>query len=326
MRAIRVHAFGAPEQLVLDEAPTPSLEHHGSELVRVRMHAAAVNPVDTYIRAGTYATRPDLPYTPGFEGAGVIDALPESMRDGAFSVGDRVIVCHAAAGTYAEYALCAPENLLAMPDAIDFTQGAATWVSYATAFRALHQIGLAARGERVLVHGASGGVGLACVQLAIAAQMEVFGTASSAEGRALVLEQGAAAVFDHSAEGYGEELMAATDGEGFALILEMAAHVNLDRDLDLVARRGRIVVIGNRAPIEINPRKMMSKESSISAAMLFGMNPQEKQRAQAAIASGLADGSLTPLIQERFALEDASLAHQAVMRDGARGKIVLEIS
>ncbi|MEC9400402.1 MAG: NADPH:quinone reductase [Myxococcota bacterium] len=325
MRAIRVHAFGAPEQLVLDELPTPSRDGARAELVRVRMHAAAVNPVDTYIRAGTYATRPELPYIPGFEGAGVIEALPASMRAEGFSVGDRVIVCHATAGAYAEYALCAPEDLMALPARVDFAQGAATWVSYATAFRALHQIGLAARGERVLVHGASGGVGLASVQLAVSAGMEVFGTASSAEGRALVLAQGAQATFDHGAEGYEQALMAATDGEGFSLILEMAAHINLDRDLDLVAKRGRVVVIGNRAPIEINPRKIMSKESSISAAMLFGMNAREKASAQSAIAAGLADGSLTPLIQERFPLEDASNAHQAVMRDGARGKIVLEM-
>lgn len=319
MRAIRVHAFGGPEALTLDEVELPP---PGPGQVRVRVMACGVNPVDAYIRSGTYNTRPPLPYTPGMDGAGVIDAVGEDVT--RWQPGQRVYTANARTGTYAEYALCDADEVMSLPAAVSFAQGAATWVAYATSYRALFQIGRARACERVLIHGASGSVGTAAVQWATARGIQVVGTAGSAEGLSLVEAQGAAHAVNHREEGYRDQLMELTGGEGFDVIVEMAAHINLDHDLDLVRERGRVLVVGCREPLTINPRKMMGKESSVHGVMLFGMTPSERAEATSAIEAGLTRGYLRPVIQQVLPLAQAARAHELVMRDGARGKIILE--
>src|SRR6185503_5878689 len=122
------------------------------------------------------------------------------------------------------------------------------------------QRGRGKAGETVLVHGATGGVGIACVQFARAAGLTVIGTGGSEKGRALVAEQGAHHVLDHRTAGYEQQLMDLTGGRGVDLIAEMLANVNLARDLTMLARGGRVIVIGNRGAIEINPREAMGRE------------------------------------------------------------------
>src|SRR5580704_7642156 len=248
MKAIRVHEFGGPEVLKLEEVPTPK---PGPGEVLVRVHAAGVNPYDTYMRAGTYAIKPPLPYTPGSDAAGVI----ESVGDGVTRVkpGDRVYTAKTQSGAYAEYALALESQVYCLPDNISFAQGAALWVPYGTAFTALNHHGNAKAGETVLVHGASGGVGSAAVQFARAQGLRVMGTASTDKGRDMVKKEGAHFVFDHSKAGYTDEIMKTTGGKGVDVILEMTAHLNLAADLKLLALNGRVVVIGNRGEITINP-------------------------------------------------------------------------
>jgi len=184
MKAIRVHTFGEPEVLRLEDVP--ALNPGPAEVV-VRVHAVGVNPVDTYIRSGLY--RPDLklPYTPGLDGAGIISAVGSDVKHRR--VGQRVYVAWSRSGTYAEEVLCKEFQTHPLPEGISFGQGAAIGVPYGAAYRALFQRARAAAGEAVLVHGASGGVGLAAVQLARAAGLRVIGTAGSGEGPALVLAQ-----------------------------------------------------------------------------------------------------------------------------------------
>ena len=322
MKAIRVHKFGGPEVLQLDEVPDPKA---GPGQVLVRVRAAGVNPVDTYIRSGSYALMPPLPYIPGTDAAGVVDALGDGVT--RVKKGDRVYVVRTAGppltGGYAELAVCHEPLVQPLPPSVSFSQGAAVAVPYGTAYRGLHHKAHARPGETVLVHGASGGVGIAAVQLAVAHGMTVIGTAGSERGRTLVKEHGARHVLDHTAPDYLQKLMTLTDGRGADVILEMLANVNLQKDLDVVARFGRIIVIGNRGAIEINARGTMTKDAAILGLALPNATPEEIASVHAALVAGLANGTLKPVVGQELALTDAARAHEAVLAPGAYGKIVL---
>jgi NADPH2:quinone reductase len=318
MKAIRVHEFGGPEVLRLEEVPDPQV---GAGQVLVRVRAVGVNPVDVYIRGGGHGVKPPLPYTPGMDAAGLVEAVGEEV--GGLSVGDRVYVAGTLSGAYAEIALCDQSQVHRLPERVSFQQGAAVNVPYATAYRALFLRARAQDGESVLVHGASGGVGVAATQLARAAGLTVTGTGGTDEGRRLVKEQGAHFVLDHHAPDYLDQLRALTDGKGVDVILEMLANVNLGKDLDVLAPKGRVVVIGSRGPVEINPRSLMGRDASILGMSLMNASPQELNDIHAALVVGLEDGSLRPIIGREMPLADAASAHEAVMKPGAYGKIVL---
>ena len=318
MRAIRVHEFGGPEVMKLEEVPDLTA---GPGQVVVNVKAVGVNPVDTYIRSGGYALKPALPYTPGMDAAGTVAAVGEGVE--SVAVGERVYVAGTLRGAYAEQALCEAAQVHRLPARVSFAQGAGVNVPYATAYHALYHRAHAQPGETVLVHGASGGVGIAAVQLARAAGLTVIGTAGTDKGRKLVLEQGAHHVADHRVEGYAEEIMALTKGRGVDVILEMLANVNLARDLTLLALRGRVAVIGNRGSIEINPRAAMQRDLSILGLTLTNATREELVGIHAALVAGLESGTLNPIVGREMPLVEAPLAHRAVMEPGAYGKIVL---
>jgi len=175
-----------------------------------------------------------------------------------------------------------------------------------------------------LVHGASGGVGTAAVQLARAHGLRVLGTAGTERGRDLVREQGADEVFDHRASDYLAAIVKVTAGRGVDVILEMAAHLNLGKDLTILAPRGRVVVIGNRGRVEIDARETMSRDADIRGMVLPNTPADELASIHVALVSGLADGSLHPVIGRELALAEAPEAHRAVLEPGAFGKIVLK--
>jgi NADPH2:quinone reductase len=316
-----VKEFGGPEVLQLEEVPTPQ---PGPGEVLVRIHATGVNPVETYIRAGTYARLPELPYTPGNDGAGVVEQVGSNVTE--FNPGDRVYTAGSTSGTYAEFALCKKDQVHPLPANVSFAQGAAMGTPYATAYRGLLQRAGADPGETVLVHGASGGVGTAAVQLGRAHGMRVFGTAGSDEGLKLVREQRAHEVFDHRAPDHFEKIMKATGGHGVDVIVEMLANVNLGKDLTILAKGGRVVIIGSRGPVEINPRDTMQRDADVRGMILPNTPPAQMTSIHAALVAGLENGTLRPVIGKEFPLADAAQAHQAVMESGALGKIVLKTS
>jgi NADPH2:quinone reductase len=318
MKAIRVREFGGPEVMKLEEVPDFTA---GPGQVVVSVKAVGVNPVDTYIRSGAYAVKPPLPYTPGLDAAGTVEAVGEGVE--SVEVGERVYVGGTLRGAYAEQALCDAWQVHRLPDPVSFAQGAGVNVPYATAHRALYHRAQGQPGETVLVHGASGGVGIAAVQIARAGGFTVIGTAGTEKGRNLVLEQGAHHVVDHRQEGYTEQIMALTKGRGVDVILEMLANVNLAKDLTLLALRGRVVVIGNRGSIEINPRATMQRDLSILGLTLMNAGKEELVGIHAALIAGLESGTLNPVVGRQMPLADAALAHRAVMEPGAYGKIIL---
>jgi len=318
MKAIRVSEYGGPSVLKFEEVPTPQI---GATQVLIRNHAAGVNPVDTYLRSNTDNRGPKLPYTPGSDAAGVIEGVGHAVT-GARK-GDRVYVGGTLSGAYAEMVLCEQSQIHPLPANASFAQGAAVNVPYATAFHALFHRAHGEAGESVLVHGASGGVGIAAVQLARARGLKVIGTAGTDKGRRLVQEQGAHHVLDHTAPGYLDEVLKLTDNKGVDVILEMLANVNLQKDFGALAMRGRVAVIGNRGSIDFNPRLAMNKNAAILGVALFHATPAQLVGIHDALVEGLRNGSLRPVIHQELPLAQASRAHEAVMENGHLGKIVL---
>lgn len=320
MKAIRVHEFGDPHVMRLEDVEDPKA---GPGQVVVRVHAAGVNPVDTYIRAGAYAGKAALPYTPGTDAAGAIESLGDGVS--RFVVGDRVYTAGTISGAYAERALCAEHMVHSLSSRLSYAQGAGIYIPYATAYRALYLRARACAGEWVLIHGASGGVGIAAVQIARAAGLRVIGTAGSEQGCQLVMEQGAHHVLNHRTNTYLNQIQEFTNGRGVNIILEMLANVNLAADLRILAPEGRVVVIGSRGSIEIDPRETMVRDASILGMLLFNMNEVEGSSVHAALYAGFENGTLRPVIGQEFPLDQAPRAHEAIMKNNALGKIVLRL-
>lgn len=324
MKAIIVREFGGPDVMKLEEVPDPV---PGPGQVLVRTHAVGVNPYDTYMLSGNYATKPPLPYTPGADAAGVVESVGPGVTD--LPVGSRVYILGTATaksyGAYAEKVLCERNQVHALPDRLSFSQGAAVGVPYVTAWRALHQRAGIQPGETLFIHGASGGVGLAATQIARSFGLTVIGTAGTAEGEALVRAQGARHVLNHRENGYLDRLKDLTGGKGPDVILENLANVNLDNDLTALGYGGRVVIVGNRGRIEIDPRKTMAKDGAIVGMALWNTTPADMSRIFAALDAGLADGALSPVVSKELPLADAPKAHRLIMEPGARGKIVLTV-
>ena len=318
MKAIRVHQFGGPEALKLDEIPTPKPDA-GQVLVRVR--AVGVNPYDTYMRAGTYAIKPHLPYTPGSDAAGTVEAVGTGVTK--VRAGDRVYTAQTLTGAYAEYALALEDQVHPLPQNISFEQGAGVWVPYGTAYHAIYHFAKARAGETVLVHGASGGVGTASLQIARAIGLTTFGTASTDKGLQLVKREGAHQAFNHTKAGYQDEIMKASGGRGVDVILEMLANVNLGGDLKMLALHGRVVVIGSRGDVIITPRDLMTRRSSVLAFSLWAAQPAEVAEIHAGLVAGMENGTLRPIVGKQLPLAEAARAHKEILEPGAAGKIVL---
>ena len=322
MKAIRAHSFGGPDVLKLEDVDDP-VAGPGEVVIDVR--AAGVNPADTYMRSGTYAIVPKLPYIPGGDAGGVVSALGAGVRD--FQVGDPVVVGTALGfdmtGCYAEKVKRKASEVLPLPPGLSFAAAAAFGVPYATAHIALFTRGQARAGETVFVHGASGSVGTAAIQLAKRAGLKVIGSGGTARGLELIAKEGADHAVDHTAKGYLDEVKRLTGGNGPALILEMLANVNLVADMDVAAKYGRIVVIGNRGEITINARVAMMKELDIRGMALWNATPEQVRPAMKDILDGVAAGALRPVIGRDMPLAEAAAAHVAVLQPGAYGKIVL---
>jgi NADPH:quinone reductase len=318
MRAIRVSQFGGPEVLKLEEIPTPT-PAAGQVLVHVR--AAGVNPYEAAQRAGTYAIKPPLPYTPGSDAAGVVESVGAGVT--RVKAGDRVYTARTLSGSYAEYTLAQENQVQPLPDDVEFAQGAGVWVPYGTAYHALFHSAQAHAGESVLIHGASGGVGTAALQMARAIGLTIFGTAGTEPGLELIKREGASHAFNHTKAGYEDEILKATDGKGVDIILEMLANVNLAKDLKLLALNGRVIVIGNRGEITINPRELMTRRGSIRAFTLWAITEQETKEIYAGLNAGLSNGTLLPVVGKEIPLAEAARAHKEILEPGSAGKIVL---
>ncbi|MBF0297391.1 MAG: NADPH:quinone reductase [Oligoflexia bacterium] len=331
MKAIRVKKTGGPEVLEMEEIPDPKADH-GQVVVRV--FAAGVNPVDTYIRSGNYPLNLVFPYTPGIDGAGIIQAIsPDvegNIKKGLYSsltkdlkVGSRVYIAGSLSGTYAQLALCEISQVYPLPDDISFSQGAGINVPYVTAYRALFNKAYAGPGQWLLIHGASGGVGTALLQLARSRGLRIIGTAGTQKGQQLVKDLGADYVLNHLENDYLNKIRDITKGKGVKVIIEMLANKNLQNDLSILALHGVVVIVGSRGTIEIDPRLLMSNEGTVKGILNLKIPEEESYQVHSAIASGLKNHIINPIIRKEIPLTNASEAHTLIMQEGAYGKIVL---
>jgi NADPH:quinone reductase len=317
MKAIRVQQFGGPEVLQLKNVPDPE---PGPSQVLINVRAVGVNPVETYIRAGKYPNA-SVPYTPGTDAAGEVAKTGASVRH--LAVGARVYTSGSVTGAYANMTICEAADVHPLPSATSFAEGAALGIPYATAWRAIFQRARAVPGETVLVQGASGGVGTAAVQLARAAGLTVIGTAGTDRGAKLVRDLGASHVLNHRQPDYLTEVLKITENRGVDIILEMLANENLAKDLAVLARNGRVIVIGNRGKVEIDARELMVRDAETRGMMLFSASASEKASIHAALRAGLESGTVKPVIARELPLAEASRAHELLMEPGAGGKIIL---
>ena len=321
MKAIRVHEFGGPEKLIIEEVPEPKA---GAGEIVVQIKAAGVNPVETYMRAGAYPTLPKLPWTPGSDGAGIVHSVGSGVK--SVKAGDRVYVAGSSTGTYAEYSLSTEAQVHRLPEKITFQQGAAIGIPYGTAYRALFQRAKALPNEIVLINGASGAVGLAAVQLARAYGMFVIGTAGGDEGLSLVEKNGAHYAFHHSADDLPKRVghLAEIRGkQGPDVIIEMLANKNLAKDMQMLGRHGRIVTVGNRGSIEINARDIMGKDGAILGMSLPYASDAEKASIYSALGAALEIGVAKPVVAREYSFKDAPQAHKDGIEKSTHGKLVL---
>jgi NADPH2:quinone reductase len=290
--------------------------------------AAGVNPADTYIRTGVYAFfQPEVPYTPGFDGAGVVEEVGADVTN--CRVGDRVFIAtlgFSGSGTYAERTVCSAGAVHPLPDKVSFAEGAAIGVPWTTAYRALFQRGELQPGQTVLVHGASGGVGVPAVQMACQAGAIVIGTAGTGPGEELVQSVGAHHVLNHREDGYLDAIGPLTGGRGVDVIVEMLADHNLEADAGILAPRARIVIVGSRGSLQFTPRALMVHEADVRGTAIWNMTPDERAEAQLAISDHLAADELSIPIGTVFPLAEAGRAHEHVISQPATGKCILDCS
>lgn len=320
-QAIVVESFGAPEVMQVAEKSLPPV---GEGEVLVRVCASGVNPSDTYVRlgpagpyAGNAALIPSLPYTPHKDGAGVVEAVGAGVD--AVRVGDRVYLTATVTGSCAKHAVCKAASVCPLPENVSFSQGACVGVPYYTAYHALVHRASVRSGETILVHGASGGVGLAAVQIAKLLGCVVVGTAGSQAGEAAVKAAGADHVVNHRSEGYAKSLKECCMA-GFDVVLEMAAHANLPTVLSLVKKRGRVCLVGSKAEaVGVNPRVILTNEIDVRGVFLGNMQPDERLAARQAIFEALGSGALIPVVALELPLAEAGKAHTEVMQPSSGG-------
>ncbi|XP_077966792.1 quinone oxidoreductase-like [Styela clava] len=322
MRAVVVNKFGGSEVLEIKRnVPIPKPKENE---VLVKVAAVGVNPVDVYIRSGNYSKLPTLPYIPGNDVCGTVVHVGGDVKN--YQEGDRVCSFRTSSGAYGEYTSICSKYLIKLPEDYDFVKGAAVGTPYLTAYRALIQKANFKPGQTILIHGASGGVGMAATQLAISKGMNVIGTAGTEEGMKMVRENGVKYVFNHREEGYASSVMSATGGQGVDGIIEMLSNVNLARDLDMLAPKGMVLVVGSRGSIEINPRAMMGRETNIQGVALGSSPDEDLREASLAVEVGLKQGWLNPVIGPKYSLNDVQQAHEDIIHNtGSKGKMVLII-
>jgi len=325
MKAIRVQRFGGPEVLEVDsEVTVPEILDNQ---VLVRVMYAGVNPVETYIREGQYSKLPDLPYTPGSDASGYVHQVGKNVA--GLKVGDRVFVSGSSnsnnSGSYAEFVVSDSTYVFPLHPRLSFAQGASLGVPFFTAYKALILRAKTRPGETVLIHGASGAVGTAAVQIARALGAVVVGTAGTKEGMEVVTQCGAHHVFNHNHKHY-EKKMVEHLGSGFDVIIEHLANINLGHDLQMMKEGARVMIVGCRGAVSINPRHLMAPEASIQGVALGSTAPSQWAEMGAAIVAGIEAGWVAPVINKEYNLEQAALVHHDIIHsNGAKGKLVLKV-
>ena len=323
MKAVVCEAFGGPEVLALREVPDPSLPGAGE--VQVRIRARGAQYVDVLMLAGKYQFRPEPPFIPGSEAAGDVVAIgPEVTR---FNVGERVMSRHRL-GAFAELGNASAENCDAIPAGLSLEEAAVFRGAYSTAYHALLQRGRLKEGDRVLIHGAAGGIGIPAIQIAKLFGAEVIATASTDEKRAVCRAEGAAHAIDYQG-GFRDKVMELTGGRGVDIIYDPVNGPTFEESLRCLAWGGRILILGflGGAPALARTNYLLIKGIEAIGVRIGGLNEAHPEIAAANTKTLLelaGQGKLKPRIWQRLPLSRAAEAVQALIDRKVIGKVVLE--
>ncbi len=324
MKAWRVNEWCEPEQMKLEDIPLPE---PGPAEVRIRNRAAALNFYDILLIQGKYQVKPKLPFTPGSEVAGTIDAIGSDVT--GFSVGDRVQAM-ATGGGFAEHSLAGSDKTFRIPDRMSFEEAAAMIVIYQTSYFALKNRTTVRRGEWLLVHAGAGGVGLSAIQIGKAAGARVIATAGSAEKLDICISQGAEHALSYADESWVEQVKNITGGRGADIIYDPVGGDVFDLSTKCIAPEGRLLVIGfagGRIP-SIAANRILLKNISVVGVYWGGYlehHPQFMKEAQAELFAMYEAGEIKPVVSATYPLSDAATALRALATRKTHGKVVLSI-
>jgi len=313
-----------PETLVLRDCAVPE---PGAGEIRLRVKAASVNFPDSLIIRGLYQIKPPLPFSPGSEAAGIVDAVGAGVE--RFRPGDRVAAM-TTWGAFAEQVVVEADRCFALPDAMPLDIASGFTMVYGTAIHALRQRAQVRPGETLLVLGAGGGVGLAAVEVGKRMGARVIAAASSAEKLALAQAHGADLLIDYSRDGLKEALRAATDGRGVDIVFDPVGGALADPAFRAMAWQGRYLVVGFAAgDIPALPLNLPLVKGAAIVGVFWGAflkrQPAENAENMALLFSWYQDGLLRPEISHRFPLDDAAAAIRWVMDRKALGKVIVEV-
>lgn len=321
-RASVIHEFGPEEILVPSDFPLPSV---GPKQLLIRLKAFGINELELKIRAGKF--RPYLfkrPFVLGMDGAGVVEEVGSDVTK--FKKGDRVWFFEPVTGAYANLCLTSEDLTYHLHPSLSFEEGAILPVPYMTVHRALIQHGGFKKGDSLLVQGASGAVGVAAVQVAKGlGASRIIGTAGTEDGIKLALQHGADVVLNYKDKDFKESLQKEV-GKGANIILETNADVNFDMDLDLVAKRGHIVIVGKRGPCQCDVAKVLAKESRVTGSALLWSTADERQENADDIYKYCEEGWLKPYVGKVYKFSDIPQSHiDMANRKGAMGKVAVSL-
>src|ERR1700745_2393492 len=324
MKGIRCRAWGAPETLRLEEAESPKLQPHQ---VRIRVRAAGVIFVDTWMVGGRYQVKPPFPFTPGLEAAGEI--IEAGAAAGNLRVGERVLAVLRSGGGYAEEIVLDAAAVVPIPAAMDFVTAAAFPVAYGTSHLALPHGGHLQRGETLLVLGAAGGVGLTAVEIGKAMGARVIAAAGGAEKLAVARARGADELVDYRSESIRDRVRALTGGKGADVVYDPVGGDAFDQALRAVNWEARMLVIGFASGrIQAVPANLILVKNISVIGVVWGAqterDPAWMNRNLAELLRWWEDGKLKPLIAKTFSLAEAAAALDALVSRRYAGKVVLE--
>ena len=323
MRVVIITKPGGPESLHITEAPDP-VPTHGEVLIAVA--AAGVNRADIHQREGNYPPPEGAPEWPGLEASGTVIGVGSGVSD--ITIGDRVCALLAGGG-YAEKVAVASGMVLPVPDSLVLDDAAALPEAIATVWSTVFMSAGLRAGETLLVHGGSGGIGTMAIQLARAIGCRVAVTCSTEAKLAACRELGADILINYRTEDFVAEVLRATDGVGADVILDSVGGDYLERNIRALASHGRLELIANQsaAPGELSVGRLMAKWGTIRASTLRARTLTEKEEIIASVRANawplIANGLVEPIVDEKFRLEDAQLAHEKMESGQHIGKLLL---
>lgn len=320
MKAMRAHQFGGPEQLRFEDAPDPQVEQGE---VRIRVRAAGINPADLVRLSGRYPQALKLPYIPGTDVCGEVEAVGAGVTN--VKEGEKVFG-RAVSGGYAEKACLLASEAIPLPANLSFAEGAAIPIPFYTAYRALHHKAALRAGETVLISAGGGGVGVAAIQLAKVASAKVITTVGSREKAERTRELGADVALNYREQDFVAEIQKLTDGRGVEVIIENVAADNLAKDFAVLARDGRLVLIGSgtgKSPeATFGVTAALTKDANIHAMSLVNAGAFVPDMAKA-LTRLFAEGKLKAIVSKSYPLPEAPQALADLLAGRVFGKLVL---